>query len=74
MSIGLPPQTPIPPGTRLPRSRNWLKAQGRLAHTHRRVVNIRSDFLHKTSTRLGRENLAIGIETLSVDGMLQNHH
>ncbi len=32
------------------------------------------DFLHKTSTRLGRENPAIGSETLSVEGMMQNHH
>ncbi len=74
MSIGLTPKAPIPSGTRLPRSRNWLKAQDRLAHTHRRVVNIRSDFLYKTSTRLCRENQAIGIETLSVEGMMHNHH
>ena len=73
-AIGLTPKAPIPPGTRLPRSRNGLKAQGRLAHTHLRVFNIRSDFLHKTSTRLCRENQAIGIETLSVEGMMQNHH
>lgn len=73
-AIGLTPKAPIPKGTRLPRSRNWLKAQGRLAHTHLRVFNIRSDFLHKTSTGLCRENQAIGIETLSVEGMMQNHH
>lgn len=73
-AIGLTPKAPIPQGTRLPRSRNWLKAQGRLAYTHLRVFNIRSDFLHKTSTRLCRENQAIGIETLSVEGMMQNRH
>lgn len=73
-AIGLAPKAPIPPGTRLPRSRNWLKAQSHLARTHLRVFNIRRDFLHKTSTRLCRENPAIGIETLSVAGMMPNHH
>ncbi|MCY0899510.1 MAG: transposase [Firmicutes bacterium] len=36
------------------------------------MANIRQDFLHKMSTRLYRENQAIRIETLSVQGMMQN--
>jgi putative transposase len=74
LSIGLAPKAALPQGTRLPRSRNRRKAQNRLARTPLRIANIRSDFLHKTSTRLCRENQAIGIETLSVQGMMQNHH
>jgi len=72
--VGLAPRDPLPKGTRLPRSRNWEKARNRIARTHLRVANIRRDFLHKVSTRLCRENQAIGIETLSVQGMLANHH
>ncbi len=74
VAIGLPPKAPIPQGIHLPRSQNWLKAQDRLAQTHRRAFNIRRDFLHKSSTRLCRENQALGIETLSVEGMMHNHH
>ncbi len=73
VSMGFAPQDPLPKGTRLPRSRNWDKAKISVARAHLRVVNLRRDFLHKTSTRLCRENQAIGIETLSVQGMLANH-
>jgi len=72
VSMGFAPSDPLPRGTRLPRSRNWIKAQTRVARTHGRITNIRQDFLHKTSTRLCRENQAIGIETLSVAGMMHN--
>ena len=71
--MGLAPQDPLSKGTRLPRSRNWIKAQTHIARTHLRVANLRRDFLHQTSTRLCRENQAIGIETLSVRGMMANH-
>ncbi len=73
VNIGLAPQDPLPKGTRWPRSRNWDKAKIRVVRTHLRVANIRQDFLHKTSTRLCRENQAMGIETLSVRGMMANH-
>ncbi|MCL4494336.1 MAG: transposase [Firmicutes bacterium] len=72
--IGLDPHNPLPNGVHLPKSHNWIKAQRQMARSHQRVVNIRRDFLHKTSTRFCRENQAIGIETLSVQGMLANHH
>jgi putative transposase len=74
VSLGFAPRDPLPKGTRLPRSQNWNKARRMVVRTHLRVANIRQDFLHKTSTRLCRENQAIGIETLSVQGMLANHH
>ncbi|MDA8194258.1 MAG: RNA-guided endonuclease TnpB family protein [Thermaerobacter sp.] len=71
--IGLAPQDPLPQGIRLPRSRNWDKAKNHVARTHLRIAHLRQDFLHKTSTRLCRENQAVGIETLSVKGMMANH-
>ena len=72
--IGLPLNAPIPKGTHLPVSHNRAKATLRVGKSHLRVANLRQDFLHKTSSRLCRENQAIGIETLSVEGMLKNHH
>ena len=42
--------------------------------THLRVVKIGRDFLRETFTRLCRETQVVGIETLSVQEMLQNYH
>ena len=55
-------------------SHNRTKATLRVGKSHLRIANIRKDFLHKTSTRLCRENPALGVETLSVAGMMKNHH
>lgn len=54
-------------------SSNRRKASGKLARVHRRVSWIREDFLHKLTTRLCRENQAIGIEDLAVGNMSRNH-
>ncbi|MFA4971151.1 MAG: RNA-guided endonuclease TnpB family protein [bacterium] len=53
-------------------SQNRRKAAERLARLHRRIANIRQDFLHKVTTRLVRENQAVGIEDLNVQGMVRN--
>jgi putative transposase len=37
------------------------------------VANQRRDFLHKTSTKLIRENQSIAIEDLNAAGMVKNH-
>ena len=50
-------------------SNNRRKAIARLARQHERVARLRSDFLHKLSTRLIGENQAIGAETLSIKGL-----
>jgi len=55
-------------------SANRRKAIMRLSRAYARVTNIRSDALHKLTTRLCRENQAVGIEDLCVQGMLRNHH
>jgi putative transposase len=53
-------------------SRNREKLRIRLARLHRRVRNVRRDFLHRLTTRLCRENQAVAIEDLSVCGMMRN--
>ncbi|MGB3493258.1 MAG: RNA-guided endonuclease TnpB family protein [Elainellaceae cyanobacterium] len=42
------------------------------AQLHARVADTRSDFLHKLSTRLIRENQSISLEDLNVPGMVKN--
>lgn len=50
------------------------KTKKRLALLHEKVVNKRKDFLHKTSTKLIRENQTIALETLAVKNMIKNHN
>ena len=63
----------MPKGTRLPVSNNRRKASMKVAKLHIRIANLRSDFTHKTTTRLVSENQAIGIEDINVCGMTKNH-
>jgi putative transposase len=63
---------PIPKGTRLPVSKNRTKGARALARLHARIARVRADWTHKLTTRLCRENAAIGIEDLNVRGMLAN--
>ena len=49
------------------------RTKQRLAILHEKVSNQRKDFLHKTSTKLIRENQSVAIEDLNVSGMLKNH-
>lgn len=50
------------------------RTKQRLALLHEKVVNKRKDFLHKTSTKLIRENQTICLETLAVKNMVKNHN
>ena len=49
------------------------KLRKRLAKQYEKVTNQRTDYLHKISTKLVRENQAIIIEDLNVNGMMKNH-
>ncbi len=62
----------LPKGARLPRSKNQVTGAKALARLQARIARVRRDFLHKLSTRLCRENQAVGIEDLHVRGMLAN--
>ena len=53
-------------------SKNRAKARVKVARAHVRVADARRDFLHKTSTRLVRENDVIAVEDLNVSGMVRN--
>lgn len=54
-------------------SMNREKARRKVARVHARITDRRTDFLHKLSTRLVRENQAIAIEDLTVRNMVANH-
>jgi putative transposase len=54
-------------------SKNRRKAALKCAKIHYRIANQREDFMHKTTTRLCRENQTVIAETLNVAGMLKNH-
>lgn len=45
----------------------------KVAKVHARIKDIRTDFLHKLSSGLIRENQSISLEDLNVSGMLRNH-
>lgn len=48
------------------------KARARLARAHARVGDIRTDFLHQTSTRIIRENQTVVLEDLAVQAMTRS--
>ena len=55
-------------------SKNRAKAKLKLAKLHKRIADIRGDFIHKTTTELTRRFHTLGIEDLNVRGMMKNHH
>jgi len=54
-------------------SHNYKKASLKVARLHRRVANIRIDYLHKLTTYLAKNHGKVAIEDLNVSGMLKNH-
>ncbi len=50
-------------------SKNYRKAVLRLARLHRRIRNVRRDFLHKTTTELAKTKPVLVVEELSVRGL-----
>ncbi|WP_035418842.1 RNA-guided endonuclease InsQ/TnpB family protein [Chloroflexus sp. MS-G] len=53
-------------------SRNYEKAVLRLARLHRRIRNIRQDFLHKVTTELATAKPVLVVEDLNVRGLARN--
>jgi putative transposase len=53
-------------------SNNRVKAKAKVARAHRKVKAARTDFLHRTSTRLVRDHDTIVIEDLAVANMVKN--
>jgi len=54
-------------------SKNRRKAVLTVARIHRKIANIRSDFLHRISTELTKTKSTIVVEDLNVRGMMKNH-
>ena len=54
-------------------SKNREKARIKVARIHLKISDSRKDFLHKTTTRLVRENQVIAVESLVVKNMVKNH-
>lgn len=52
-------------------SKNRKKSALKLARRHRKIRNVRKDFLHKLSTNLAKTKSEILLEDLDVKGMLQ---
>jgi putative transposase len=53
-------------------SRNYEKAALGLARLHRRIRNIRRDFLHKVATELAKAKPVLVVEDLNVRGLARN--
>jgi putative transposase len=53
-------------------SNNREKALAQVARIHANIADARTDFLHKLTTRLVRENQTIAVEDLAVKNMLKN--
>ncbi|NES18766.1 MAG: IS200/IS605 family element transposase accessory protein TnpB [Symploca sp. SIO3E6] len=54
-------------------SRNREKARRKVASIHAQIVDARTDFLHKLTTQLIRDNQVIVVEDLAVKNMVKNH-
>jgi putative transposase len=54
-------------------STNWQKTKAKLAKLHAQLATIRTDALHKLTTRLTQNYQQIVIEDLHVKGMVRNH-
>ena len=61
-------------GKLIERTKNYEKIRLKIAKLHRRIRNIRLDFLHKLTTELARTHRIIAIEDLNVVGLLKNKH
>jgi putative transposase len=54
-------------------SNNREKARALVARIHAAIADTRTNFLHKLTTRLVRENQTIAVEDLAVKNLMKNH-
>ncbi len=54
-------------------SNNFKKQSLKINKLHKKIANIRADFLHKTSSLLLRHFSIIALEDLNTKGMMKNH-
>jgi len=53
-------------------SKNRNKVRLKVARCHQKIADQRRDFQHQLSSRLVRENQALAVESLNVDGMVKS--
>jgi putative transposase len=58
---------------KIPGSNNYYKAKAKLTKANYRLKCLRSDNIHKITTKIAKKATVIGIETLNVNAMLRNH-
>ena len=56
------------------KTKSYKKLKLKIAKLHERVVNFRTDFLHKLSTKLISENQVIYLETLDIKNMTKDKY
>ena len=56
----------------LSEAKNYQKQRRKVARLHEKIVNARTDYLHKISTEIIKNHDVIGIEDLHVSNMLKN--
>ena len=55
-------------------SKRREKARLAVAKAHEKIKNCRTDYIHKVTSKIIRENQTVIIEDLNVDGMMKNHN
>lgn len=58
---------------KLDEAKNYQKQKRKVARIHEKIVNARTDYLHKISTYIIKNHDVVGIEDLQVSNMLKNH-
>jgi len=53
--------------------RNWVKAKTRVARLHEKIVNRRTDFMHKASRKIADKYETVYVENLKIGNMVRNH-
>ena len=57
------------------KTKNIIKLEKRIQQTHRRLANIRKNYLHQTTTSIAKTKpYRVVIEDLNVKGMMKNKH
>lgn len=55
-------------------SKRRQQTKNKLQRQHKRITDIKNDYLHNVSKKIVSENQTIYIEDLNVAGMMKNHH
>ena len=54
-------------------SRNWARAKTKVARFHEKIVNRRTDFLHKASRKVADSYEIVYVEDLKIKNLVRNH-